>query len=207
MSTFRIEKIHSVSVDLLRLNPDRVYVFEDTLDQSGVLGQWAVRDQPNACGIPTRRCAGLTSYSVFTDQEHEFDAVTKALRQLYREGRDRTLVFPQGGIGHGTYGLVHHSPRLYRHLCTILKDHFGFRQPPVHRGSPTRTDACNAAHRQLFNMVCTRGGVGMAHAIAEEHGILLEELKKHCLKAGQELAEEGLLFPLLLPIYRWAKEQ
>jgi hypothetical protein len=110
MRPFILETSQGISVDLLRVNPGRVYVFEDTLDCSSSLGQAMVRGEPNACGIPVRKSPGLTCKAVFSDQDHEFEAVTEALRQLYRKGRNRTVVFPHVGIGHGPYGLVKHSP-------------------------------------------------------------------------------------------------
>jgi hypothetical protein len=208
MSLFTLESFQKISVDLLRVNPDRVYVFEDTMDRSGSFGQAAVRQEPNACGIPVRKSPGLTCKAVFSDQDHEFEAVTEALRQLYRKGRNRIVVFPHVGIGHGPYGLVKHSPRLYSHVCQILKDHFGYQQPSVDRGlTDTDQDALLSRHQQVFAQVCTRGGINMASVIAQQHGLTLEELKTLCFQAGAELEAQARLFPLHRPIYRWASSE
>lgn len=205
MNPFVLEVFQDISVDLLRLNPSRVYVFEDTLDRSGASGAARVRGEPNACGIPVRKAPGLTCRSVFSDQDHEFEAVTEALRQLYRKGRNRTLVFPQVGIGHGPYGLVNHSPRLYGHVCRILDEHFGYRQPAVDRDA-TRAEqtAPPSRHQQVFAHVCTRGGLNMASLIAQHYGLSIEELKALCCQAGAELEAQARLYPLHRPIYRWA---
>jgi hypothetical protein len=205
MSSFNFEISQEISIDLLRVNPSKIYVFEDTLDQSGACGSVKIRGEPNACGIPVRKAPGLTRRSVFSDQDHEFEAVTEALRQLYRKGRNRTVVFPHVGIGHGPYGLVKHSPRLYSHICQILKDHFGYQQPPVDQG-PTATEQSTllSRHQQVFAHVCTRGGINMASLIAQQHGLSLEELKILCCQAGAELEAQARLYPLHRPIYRWA---
>jgi hypothetical protein len=208
MGPFTLEISQEISVDLLRVNPNKVYVFEDTLDRSGISGPTKVRGEPNACGIPVRKSPGLTCKAVFSDQDDEFEAVTEALRQLYRKGRNRTVVFPHVGIGHGPYGLVKHSPRLYSHVCQILEDHFGYQQPSVDQG-PADTDQSTllSHHQQVFAQVCTRGGINMASVIAQQHGLSLEELKALCCQAGAELQAQARLYPLHRPIYRWASSE
>jgi hypothetical protein len=205
MSMFTFEVSREISIDLLRVNPCKIYVFEDTLDCSGSSGSAKVRHEHNACGIPVRKAPGLTCKSVFSDQDHEFEAVTEALRQLYRRGRNRTVVFPHVGIGHGPYGLVKHSPRLYSHVCQILKDHFGYQQPSMgQRSTDTDQSTLLSRHQQVFAHLCTRGGINMASLIAQQHGLSLEELKALCCQAGAELEAQARLYPLHRPIYRWA---
>jgi hypothetical protein len=205
MSIFSFEASREISINLLRVNPCRVYVFEDTLGRSGSSGSAKVRGEPNACGIPVRKAPGLTCKSVFSDQNDEFEAVTEALRQLYRKGRNRTVVFPHVGIGHGPYGLVKHSPKLYSHVCQILKDHFDYQQPSVDQGLiDTDQVTLLSRHQQVFAHVCTRGGINMASLIAQQHGLSLEELKALCCQAGAELEAQARLYPLHRPIYRWA---
>lgn len=205
MRPFKIEVSAAIDVDLLRVNPERVYVFEDTLDRSGSCGPAALHRESNACGIPTRKSPGLGSHTVFSDQDHEFEAVTLALRQLYKAGRHTTLVFPSTGIGHGPYGLVNHSPKIYSHVCQILQDHFGYQQPAVTDAvSSLESSAIAPLHHQLLTKVCTGGGITMASVIAEQHEMSLDELKALCSKAGAELETQGRLYPLYRSVYRWA---
>jgi hypothetical protein len=208
MSPFKIEVSVAISVDLLRVNPERIYVFEDTLDRSGSYGSAALRRESNACGIPTRKSPGLASHTVFSDQDHEFEAVTLALRQLYKAGRRSTLVFPSTGIGHGPYGLVNHSPKIYSHVCQILQDHFGYQQPALTDvvSSLESSSTPTPFHHQLLTKICTGGGIIMASLIAEQHQMSLEELKALCSKAGAELEMQGRLYPLYRPVYRWASD-
>jgi uncharacterized protein involved in tolerance to divalent cations len=132
----------------------------------------------------------------------------QSLRQLYSKGRNRTVVFPHVGIGHGPYGLVKHSPRLYSHVCQILEEHFGYQQPSVEQG-PIENDqsALLSRHQQVFAHVCTRGGINMASVIAQQHGLSLEDLKILCCQAGAELEAQARLYPLHRSIYRWASSK
>jgi hypothetical protein len=205
MHRFFIQEYETVDVDLLRANPDQVYVIEVTLDQKVCSGDKAVLQELNTCGIPVRKSSALTACSPFSDQENEREALIEALRKLYRTGRDRTLRMPQAGIGAGPYGLAIHSPGIHGELCRILADHFGYRHPLAITTQP-RSGKCPSRqyHHELFDEVCTRGGLYMTDQIAERHGLTLEQLKAHCLAAGKELASLGKLYPLHRPIYRWA---
>lgn len=204
---FHIQSSQTLSVHLLRVNPDHLYVYEDTLDRSGRSGQAKVRDEPNAHGIPVRKTPGLMTAALFSDQPCEFEAVTDALRRLYRTGQNRILVFPHTGIGRGPYGVAGHSPRLYDHLCGILDEHFGYQQPALSiRAENGHGPMAPSTPQQLFAQVCTQGGINMASLIAEQHGLSLQELKAMCCMAGAELMLRSQLYPLHRPVYRWASE-
>ena len=190
-----------VDVNLLRATPDHVYVIEVTLDQKVCNGNEAVLKEPNTCGIPVRKSPVLNASSPFSDQENEREAVIEALRKLYKTGRDRTLRMPRAGIGTGPYGLATHSPSIHGELCRILADHFGYRHPLA---IATQSSPNKPYHHELFAEVCIRGGLYMTNQIAERHGLTVEQLKAHCLTAGNELHALGKLYPLHRPIYRWA---
>lgn len=61
-------------------------------------------------------------------------------------------------------------------------------------------------HHYLF--VCVRDGGGVvktAHAVAQLHGLSIDELKAECRKAGEEfIAEAGKLEQPELRVYEWA---
>jgi hypothetical protein len=61
MSPFTLEVYQEISIDLLRVNSRKIYVFEDTLDCSGSSGSAKVRHEPNASGIPGRRSRALSN--------------------------------------------------------------------------------------------------------------------------------------------------
>jgi len=62
-------------------------------------------------------------------------------------------------------------------------------------------------HHLLFLKLRDGGGPAkVAHAVAEQHGITLDELKEYCRLAGEELmAERGELLVYEQPVYDWAK--
>lgn len=205
MCSFVIQEYENVDVDMLRANPDKVYLIDVTLDQKVCSGDLDVLREANICGIPVRNLPTLTARSAFSDQESELDALIKALRKLYRIGRDRTLMMPQLGIGAGPYGLAGNSPGIYIELCRILAEHFGYHHPLSLISQPDSDKGSDRKyHHELFAEICTRGGLYVIDQIAERHGLTFEQLKDHCLTAGRELAALGKLYPLHRPIYRWA---
>lgn len=208
MSRFQIEEYDTVDVDVVRANHDQIFALELTLDGQVCRGTNCVLAEPNACGIPVLKAIVQDTLVPFTDQEAERDALLQALRKLYKLATGRKLRLPKSGLGAGPYGLAAHSPRIHHDLCQILVNHFGYNP-----ASNTATQVCAgpdsevAYHHQLFTEVCVGGGVYMAHLVAEKHDLTMEELRGHCLVAGRELDAQRKLFPLHLPIYRWARSQ
>jgi hypothetical protein len=116
------------TVGLARKHPDDVFVFGDNLVARGKAkgaGQSVIRDEPNAFGIPTKRLPSVAAAAYFSDQDDEIEAMVGALRELYRLGRTKTLVFPAGGIGTGRAKMSSKSPRAWAMLNDILLTHFG----------------------------------------------------------------------------------
>ena len=46
---------------LLRSMPEKIFVFGDNLLQRGTKGQAAIRGEPNAVGVPTKRAPSMLS--------------------------------------------------------------------------------------------------------------------------------------------------
>lgn len=206
MSRFQIEEYETVDVDVLRANREQIFALELTLDGQVCSGTNCVLAEPNACGIPVRKTIVQDTHVPFTDQDAERDALLQALRKLYKLASGRKLRMPKSGIGAGPYGLAVHSPRIHHDLCQIFANHFGYQQPSD-AVPPANSDTSSNVeyHHQLFTEVCVSGGVYMAHLVAEKHELTMDRLKEHCLAAGRELDAQRKLFPLHLPIYRWAR--
>ncbi|MFG0337734.1 hypothetical protein ACF8FF_07350 [Pseudomonas sp. zjy_13] len=120
--------VEHLSKELLRSNPDCIYVFGDNLLRRGTAGQAAVRGEPNAFGIPTKRAPSMAPSAFFSDQPDELQAVVQALRELYVLARTRTIVFPAAGLGTGLARMATSSPQAYQQMRSILAVHFGFDQ-------------------------------------------------------------------------------
>ncbi len=118
-----------LSVELLRANPARVYVFGDNLLKRGTAGQAIIRAEPNAFGIPTKRLPSMSERAFFSDRDDEREALLSALRELFVLAKTREIVFPEAGLGTGLAQMARRSPMIYRQMCEILQEHFGFDQP------------------------------------------------------------------------------
>lgn len=121
--------VGSSSVELLRANPDKIFVFGDNLLRRGTAGQAIVRHEPNTFGVPTKRAPSMRASSFFSDQPDERQAVLVALRNLFVLARSKTVVFPSAGLGTGLAQMAIKSPNVYREMCEVLSEYFGFDQP------------------------------------------------------------------------------
>lgn len=121
-----IEVEETFSVDLCKVNPDKIYVFGDNLIGKGKKGQAIIRDCQNSFGVPTKRLPAMTEQAFFADREDEMQAVLESLRKLYRLSKDYTLVFPKAGLGTGLAQMEKRSPEIFKLMKAILKEHFGY---------------------------------------------------------------------------------
>lgn len=125
--------------ELARQHPDKVFVYGDNLARRGRGGQAIIRFEENAFGVPTKRSSRMDSEALFADRDDERAAVLAALRVLFQLSRSRTLVFPQAGLGTGLAQMPQRSPGLYREMCSILREHFGFDQVDILPGLSLRS--------------------------------------------------------------------
>lgn len=125
-----IEYVDNLTVDLCRVKPDHVLVFGDNLAGYGKGGQAIIRSEPNSFGIPTKRYPSMAAGSFFTDQACEREHVIKSLRELYSLAKQRTIVFPQNGIGTGMAKMYESSPKIFAEMNEILLKHFGIKNGP-----------------------------------------------------------------------------
>lgn len=125
------ESIAMYSVETVRQNPQKIFVFGDNLLRRGRGGQAVIRFEENSFGIPTKRSPGMHDADFFSDREDEFDSVKSSLRELYRKAahEKRIIVFPSAGLGTGLAQMPSRSPRLYEEMCLILAKHFGVAVP------------------------------------------------------------------------------
>lgn len=98
----------------LRANPDKVYVFGDNVQRSGLGGQAKeMRGEPNAIGVVTKWAPSMLPRAFFDDTaackvpvERDLLLVQQAL------DRGRTVVVPADGIGTGLSRLPKYAPNL-----------------------------------------------------------------------------------------------
>lgn len=114
------------SKELLRDNPEKIYVFGDNMKRYGKRGQAVIRDEPNAYGIATKRYPSMEDWAFFSDKDDEFDCVLNDLRGLYILSKTHTIVFPKAGIGTGLADMEKRSFAIWSKMCWILKDYFSY---------------------------------------------------------------------------------
>lgn len=72
--------------------------------------------------------------------------------------------------------------------------------------APTNPFEGMPLHHLLFLKLRDGGGASkVAHGVAELHGITIDELKAHCLKAAEEISQERPLAVYEEPVLAWAK--
>lgn len=114
--------------ELLRANPDKIYVFGDNMIRRGYAGQAVIRDEPNAFGISTKRYPSMRPEAFYADRRDELDRLGDDLITLYSLMSEdgHTIVFPADGVGTGLAKLKEKSPQIWETLKYELWTHFGY---------------------------------------------------------------------------------
>lgn len=115
-----IEYRKHITRQMLRDEPEKLFVFGDNLERRGLGGQAReMRGEPNAIGIPTKRSPRMTEDAFFTDadldtfQGETGSAFAKLAGHLRRGG---TIVWPEDGIGTGLADLRRRAPKVWSNL-------------------------------------------------------------------------------------------
>ena len=124
-----VERMRFITRECVRANPDKIFLFGDNLEQRGFGGQAAaMRGEPNAVGIPTKKSRGYSRDAFFTDDELEQNksAIDLAFAKVAEAVTDttRSIVIPSGGLGTDRAQLKERAPRTFAHLQSRLKDPF-----------------------------------------------------------------------------------
>ncbi len=111
---------------LLLNNHTKYYVFGDNMQRCGMGGQAAIRRQPNAYGVATKRYPSRKNTAYFSDRGDEMECMKNDLRLLYKLSKNNVIVFPSSGIGTGLSEMSTRSPLIFAEMNRILLDYFGF---------------------------------------------------------------------------------
>lgn len=117
-----IEVVKFFTRDLVKTNPDKLFVFGDNDARVGDSGQAAAcRGEPNAIGIRTKKYPGGLDQDYYTDEEllqnrmkisEDFINVHNALI------KGQTVVVPEDGIGTGLAQLATRAPETLRYISS-----------------------------------------------------------------------------------------
>ena len=113
------------STNLLASNPDKVFVFGDNDKRSGKGGQAAVRNEPNALGIRTKKAPSNLPRAFYTDKELDENKakIDEDIATIKAAGKD--VVFPAGGLGTGLARLGEKAPKTAQYLHDRIQQEFG----------------------------------------------------------------------------------
>lgn len=115
---------------LLRANPNKLFLFGDNNLRTGKGGQAIIRNEPNALGISTKLRPANTADAFMSDtQLAENKAVIdsdirKAKERAAKEGK--IIALPKGGFGTGLAALATKAPQTFAYLNKRLQEEFGF---------------------------------------------------------------------------------
>ncbi len=104
-----------ITREMLRAEPEKLFVFGDNFQRKGFGGQAKeMRGEPNAIGIPTKTEPTMKDQAFLSDDMSEAWGVFsgKAITTLL--AFDGVIVWPKAGIGTGLAQLPKRAPRIWR---------------------------------------------------------------------------------------------
>jgi len=123
----KVERRQFITREYVRANRDKLFLFGDNLERRGFGGQAAaMRGEPNAIGIPTKKSPSYRDDAFFSDDEFEQNkaSIDAAFAEIMRAITDsiRVIVIPSDGLGTGRAQLERRAPRTFAHLQKRLTE-------------------------------------------------------------------------------------
>lgn len=116
-----------ITREYVQANRDKLFLFGDNLEQRGFGGQAAaMRGEPNAIGVPTKKSPSYADRAFFSDRE--FEQNKAAIDQAFGEISKATtaavgvVVIPVQGLGTGRAQLARRAPRTFAYLQQRLAE-------------------------------------------------------------------------------------
>lgn len=120
-----IEYRERITREMLQAEPDTLFVFGDNMVRRGLGGQAkAMRGEPNAVGIPTKRHPTMRYNAFFTDADFNdwwVAAKFEFMRLDYHHMGGLLVVWPRDGIGTGLAKLETAAPKIWNTIETRRK--------------------------------------------------------------------------------------
>lgn len=122
----KVSTIPRYTVETLRSNADKVYIFGDNNIRKGKGGQAIIRDEPNALGIRTKLLPNNSDAAFMTDESYNENIIKidEDIQAILDSGKE--VVFPEDGIGTGLAKLAEKAPKTFEYLNTKLSEQFDF---------------------------------------------------------------------------------
>lgn len=125
----KIEIEEKYTLELVRANPNKLFIFGDNFMRYGKDGQAIIRDEPNSYGICTKKAPLKRKEAYFTDCEifTNMDIIRldiDTLLEVWKNESRKILVFPKGGIG--LSDMKNKCPHTFNFMNKHLYMVFGF---------------------------------------------------------------------------------
>lgn len=125
--TWHVQRSKFITREYVRSNPDKLFLFGDNLERRGFGGQAAaMRGEPHAIGIPTKKSPSNTEGAFFNDDEFELNkaAIDEAFARVQTAitEANQTIVIPADGLGTGRAQLDKRAPRTFAYLQQRLAE-------------------------------------------------------------------------------------
>lgn len=117
------------NIDDVVKSPNKIFIYGDNDQRTGLGGQAIIRNEPNTIGIRTKKKPATDRGSYYNDKEFEknkkkiLEDINKILDELLFGS---TIVFSEGGYGTDRAKLKERAPKTFDFLCEILLEKFGF---------------------------------------------------------------------------------
>jgi predicted NAD-dependent protein-ADP-ribosyltransferase YbiA (DUF1768 family) len=159
------------STDLLKTNPDKIYVFGDNVTQTGKGGQAIIRDEENAFGIPTKSSPNTYEKAYFNDKMYEANItqINRAIEKIKADGRP--IVFPKDGLGTGLAKMQEKAPETYAYFKQRLLEEFGFNNDTGTLSTQSSTELVDEEveiDQQEKTFEVHVNGIDAGHVVAKE---------------------------------------
>ena len=108
----------------VRKNQNTLFVFGDNDLREGKGGQAAIRDEPNAMGLRTKKKPKTTEDSYYSDEEYESNIrkMSNDLNKIKEASKQYQSTYYIPGIGEGRAKLKQKAPKTYRWLKNKLNE-------------------------------------------------------------------------------------
>ena len=129
VKTTLIETMDVFTEEIVKANPNKLFVFGDNMLRYGKGGQAVIRDLPNTLGIVTKREPSTDTNAYFSDAVDEMNALDWDIARLNILKNSKVfthIVFPTKGLGTGRAQMKSKSPMLYKMMKQKLFDRFNY---------------------------------------------------------------------------------
>ena len=122
----QLRRVKWVTRDMVQNSRSTLFVFGDNMERCGLGGQaGAMRGEPNAIGVPTKRAPGSAPDDFFRDTDLQDLAVRAAILGAFavvNESLDagRDVVIPTDGLGSGLSELPTRAPLIYAFIEDLI---------------------------------------------------------------------------------------